>query len=106
MFTHMTIQTVSPQFKVDQKLLDYIQDKLAKLAQVFDRIIDCSVTLRLESHHQVRDKVAEVKLHVPGATLVATESQRTFEAAVDLLVDKLRRQLTRYKRRRSSGALA
>lgn len=95
----MTIQTVAPQFKADQKLLAYIEEKLAKLSQIFDRIIDCSITLRLENTGQVRDKVAEVKIHVPGAVLVASEHQRTFEAAIDLLVDNLRRQLKRYKQR-------
>ena len=96
----MTVNTVAPQFKADQKLLAYIEAKLGKLHQVFDRIIDCSVTLRLENTQQVRDKVAEVKLHVPGGVLVARESQRTFEAAVDVLADKLRRQLKRHKARR------
>ncbi len=96
----MTVNTVAPQFKADQKLLDYIETKLAKLSKVFDRIIDCNVTLKLENSGQVKDKVAEVMLHVPGGTIVASESQRTFEAAVDLLSDKLVRQLKRYKARR------
>ena len=95
----MTVNTVAPQFKADQKLLAYIESKLGKLSLVFDRIIDCSVTLRLENTGQVKDKIAEVKIHVPGQTIVASESQRTFEAAVDLLSDKLRRQLKRYKSR-------
>ena len=97
----MTINTVAPQFKADQKLIDYIETKLNKLSVVFDRIIDCHVTLRLENTGQVKDKIAEVKILVPGATLVATESQRTFEAAVDLLSDKMRRQLKRYKQRQT-----
>ena len=95
----MIVQTVAPQFKADQKLISYIDTKIGKLSNVFDRIIDCSVTLKLENSGQVKDKVAEVKIHVPGAVLVATESQRSFEAAVDLLSDKMRRQLKRYKQR-------
>ena len=96
----MTVHTAAPQFKADRKLLDYVERKLGKLSRVYDRIIDCSVTLRLENHGQVKDKVAEVKVQVPGFTIVAHESQRTFEAAVDLLSDKVRRQLKRYKARR------
>jgi len=95
----MIVQTIAPQFKADQKLITYIETKLGKLSTVFDRIIDCSVTLKLENTGQVKDKVAEVKINVPGAMLVATESQRSFEAAVDLLSDKMRRQLKRYKQR-------
>ena len=96
----MTIHTVAPQFKADRKLLAYTEQKLGRLTQVFDRIIDCDVTLRLENTGQVRDKVAEARIHVPGGTLVARETQRTFEAAVDVLSDKMRRQLKRYKQRR------
>lgn len=95
----MIVQTVAPQFKADQKLIAYIETKLGKLSTVFDRIIDCSVTLRLENSGQVKDKIAEVKVNVPGAMLVARESQRSFEAAVDLLADKMRRQLKRHKQR-------
>ncbi len=97
----MTIQTVAPQFKADEKLLAYIEEKLNKLSQVYDKIITCDITLRLENSGQVRDKIAEVKLKVPGATLVASENQRTFEAAVDLLIDKMKRQLSRYKDRKA-----
>ncbi len=96
----MTVQTVAPQFKADEKLLAYVEGKLQKLSHVYDRIITCDITLRLENSGQVRDKIAEVKLHVPGATLVGSESQRTFEAAVDLLTDKMKRQLRRYKERK------
>lgn len=96
----MTVHTVAPQFKADEKLLAYIEAKLSKLSQIYDRIIECSVTLRLENSGQIKDKIAEVKLHVPGGTIVASESQKTFEAAVDLLSDKLLRQLKRYKDRK------
>ena len=96
----MTIQTTAPQFRADAKLHAYIEEKLSRLSHVYDRIITCDVTLRLENSGRVRDKIAELRLHVPGATLVASESQRTFEAAVDLLSDKMRRQLKRYKARR------
>lgn len=96
----MTIQTTAPQFRADAKLHAYIEEKLSRLSNVYDRIITCDVTLKLESSRRVRDKVVELKLQVPGCTLVASESQRTFEAAADLLVDKMRRQLRRYKGRR------
>jgi len=96
----MIVHTSAPQFKADEKLLAYVDQKLGKLSHVFDRIIDCNVTLKLENSGQVKDKIAEVRVQVPGGLLVARESQRTFEAAVDLLCDKMRRQLKRYKSRR------
>lgn len=89
--------TESVAFKADQKLLEYIERKLTKMDQFFDRIIDAHVVLKLENTGQVRDKVAEVRINVPGDILIAKESRKTFEASVASAVEALRRQLIRYK---------
>ena len=93
----MKVHTESIQFKADQKLLDFVEQKIGKLDTFFDRIIDAEVKLRLENSGQVRDKVAEVCLNVPGQSLFAKETNKTFEQSVDGAVDNLRRQLSRYK---------
>lgn len=93
----MKIYTESVQFKADQKLLDFIEKKLNKIDHYFDRIIDARVTLKLENTGQVRDKIAEVRLKVPGDILVVKENQKTFEAAIDAVVDVLKRQLIKFK---------
>ncbi len=93
----MKVYTESVQFKADQKLLDFIEKKLNKIDHYFDRIIVARVTLKLENTGQVRDKIAEVRLKVPGDLLVAKESQKTFEAAIDAVVDVLKRQLIKFK---------
>lgn len=93
----MKVYTESVQFKADQKLLDFIEKKLNKMDHYFDRIIDARVTLKLENTGQVRDKIAEVRLKVPGDLLVVKESQKTFEAAIDAVVDVLKRQLFKFK---------
>lgn len=93
----MKVYTESVQFKADRKLLDFIEKKLNKMDQYFDRIIDARVTLKLENAGQIKDKIAEVRLKVPGDTLVVKESQRTFEASIDEAVDVLKRQLIKFK---------
>jgi putative sigma-54 modulation protein len=93
----MKIHTESVQFKADQKLLEFIEKKLNKLDTFFDHIIKVDVILRLENAGQVRDKVAEVKVHVPGETLFAKEIHKTFEGAVEGVADTLKRQLQKYK---------
>lgn len=93
----MKIYTESVQFKADQKLLDFIEKKLNKMDHYFDRIIDARVTLKLENTGQVRDKIAEVRLKVPGDILVVKENQKSFEAAIDAVVDVLKRQLIKFK---------
>ena len=95
----MKINTTSIHFDADQKLLDYIQRKASKLDQFFDRIIDTHIYLKLENSGQVRDKIVEMRLSVPGDTLMATEVSKTFEASTDAAVDNMKRQLNRYKER-------
>jgi len=87
------------QFKADQKLIQYIEKKLGKMDQFFDRIIEARVTLKLENSGQIRDKIAEVRLKVPGEQLIAKEASKTFEASVDNAASALKRQLIRYKER-------
>ncbi|MCB0564396.1 MAG: ribosome-associated translation inhibitor RaiA [Phaeodactylibacter sp.] len=95
----MRVHTESVQFKADQKLIDYIEKRVNKMDQFFDRIIEARVTLRLENSGQVKDKVAEVRLSVPGDQLIAKEASKTFEASVDNATSALKRQLIRYKER-------
>lgn len=93
----MMIQTQSVHFTADQKLLDFIEQKLKKLETFFDRIVSADVTLKLENTGQIKDKIAEIKLQIPGAILVAKETDKKFEAAVDAATDAMRRQLIRRK---------
>ena len=95
----MNISTTSIHFDADQKLIDHIQKKTAKLEQFFDRIIDAQIFLKLENSGQVKDKIVEMKLMVPGDVLMATEVSKTFEASLDAAVDNMKRQLNRYKER-------
>ena len=93
----MKVYTEANHFTADQKLLDVIEQKLGKLDNFFDRIIEARVNLKLENSGQVKDKIVEVRLSVPGDVLVAKDTERTFEAAIDKATDVLKRQLIKYK---------
>ncbi len=98
----MKVHTQSVHFDADAKLLDFIDKKVGKLQTYFDRIIRADVSLKLEKTGQVQDKVAEVKLHVPGSVLIAKETSKTFEASIDHSVAALKRQLIKQKEKRSN----
>ncbi len=98
----MKIKTQAVHFTADQKLVDFIDTKLSKLDQFYDRIISAEVTLKLENSGQVKDKIADVIINVPGGTLITKETQKTFEAAIDLAVDSLKRQIIRHKEKTSA----
>ncbi|MFT6148146.1 MAG: putative sigma-54 modulation protein, partial [Saprospiraceae bacterium] len=86
----MKVQTQSIHFDADVKLTDFIEQRLEKLERFYDQIIMADVMLKLENSGQVRDKVAEIKLKVPGSVLIAKETDKSFEAAIDSSVEALR----------------
>ena len=84
-------------FKADQKLIDFINEKVTKLQLFFDQIIVSEVFLRLDKNTEKENKVAEVKILIPGKELFAKKQCKTFEEAADLCVDALKSQVKKHK---------
>lgn len=97
----MKTRTEAIHFTADSKLIDYINKKTEKLHLFYDKIMDIDIKLRLENSGQVRDKIAEIKVHLPGSILFVKEHDKAFEAAVDQAVDSLSKQLIKYKERKA-----
>ncbi|NLN94706.1 MAG: ribosome-associated translation inhibitor RaiA [Bacteroidales bacterium] len=93
----MKVKISSIHFKTDQKLDDFIQDKVGKLNSLFEGIISSEVTLRLDNNDKQENKIAEIRLRVPGNDLFAKKQCKTFEEAIDNSVEALRPQIKRYK---------
>jgi putative sigma-54 modulation protein len=93
----MKVQMHSVHFDADQKLLDFIQQRLNKLETFYDKVTDGEVIMRLNNKDGVDNKTVEIKLLVPGTTLFSQEDAASFEAAADAAADSLRRQITKYK---------
>lgn len=89
-------------FTADQKLKDYITDKLQKLTKFYPKIIKTTVFLKLENSGQIKDKVVELKTEVPGSVLLASNTDKTFEAAFDDVIDNLKRQLKKQNEKSQS----
>ncbi len=93
----MNIKVHSVRFDADKRLLDFIDQKVSKLGQFNDQILEAEVFLRLSKSVSAENKVAEIKLDVPVSTLFAKKQSKTFEEAIDLTIDALKKQLTRQK---------
>ena len=93
----MQVQVHSVRFDADSKLLDFVQLKLNKLEQFHDQIIGTEVFLRLDKSDTNTNKVAEIKMAVPGKELFAKKQSRIFEEATDVAVEALRKQIRKYK---------
>lgn len=84
-------------FTVDQKLVDFIQKKLDKLDHFYDKIIEADVHLKLENTSAKENKIVEIKVHVPGESLVIKKQFKTFEEGIDTAIEPLERMLLKYK---------
>jgi putative sigma-54 modulation protein len=93
----MEIQIQSIHFDADQKLLDFVEKKLSKLDTFYDRIEGADVYLKLDKNDSKENKVVEVKLLVPGHDVFVKEHAKTFEEAVDISLEVLKKQLKKVK---------
>ena len=93
----MTVKIQSIHFDADAKLLSFVEAKVGKLNTYSNAIIDGEVFLRLDKSSSHENKVAEIKLLVPGNDLFAKRQCKTFEEATDQAVEALRRQLKKQK---------
>src|ERR1700760_4627966 len=97
----MKITVQSIRFNADRKLLDFIQKKADKLDTFYDHIISGEVYLRLEKVEDEANKVAEIKLTLPGTQLFAKCQCKSFEEATDMAIESLRKQVDKYKSKKS-----
>ena len=89
----MNLQLTGHHLEITPALRDYIMSKLARISNHFDHVIDVKVTLSVE---KLAQKV-EATLHVPGNDLHAECVDENMYSAIDLLTDKLDRQVVKHK---------
>lgn len=102
----MKLKVHSIHFDADQKLLDFIQGKLDKLEQFYDGILGGEVYLRVEKAKSDENKLVEVKLAIAGKDLFAKRQCKSFEEAVDHVVEALRKQLRKKKTKQEKAMTA
>ena len=96
----MNIQIHSVRFDADKKLIDFVHQKLDKLTQYGDDIVNAEVYLRLNKDQDRENKISEIKLELPGGPLFAKKQSRTFEEATDDVVEALKKQITKHKQKK------
>ena len=96
----MNINIQSLHFDADSKLVSYVEKKLSKLAQFHERITKVDVFLKLDNIvHNIKDKVAEIKVHVPGHDIFVKHCSKSFEESFDIALDSIINQIKKKKER-------
>ncbi len=93
----MDVKIQSVKFDADKKLVDFIEKKMTKLERFVERAVAAEVILKVDKNHDEGNKVATIRMLVPGEELVAERRSKTFEESVDEAIDALKKQLEKYK---------
>lgn len=89
----MKMQVRGRNVNVTDALKDYVEKRLGKLDRYLENAIDAQVTLSVErGFHRI-----EVTIPLNGMFLRGEESTGDMYASIDLVVEKLERQIERYK---------
>jgi putative sigma-54 modulation protein len=96
----MNIQIHSVRFDADKKLVDFVHQKLEKLTQFDEEIVNAEVYLRLDKDQERENKITEIKLELPGGPLFAKKQTKSFEEATDEAIDALKKQITKHKQKK------
>ena len=94
----MNVSIQSVHFDADQKLVDYVNQKLEKLSQFHDRIVKVDVFLKLDNVvHNIKDKIAEIRVRIPRSEFFVKATSKSFEASFDEALESMVNQIKRKK---------
>lgn len=97
----MSITIKGKNIHVTEPIHDYAVEKMNKAIKNFEEhVIDLKVVLSVNKNRSVsRNQTAEVTISAKGSIIRAEESSDSMYSAIDLVADKLARQLRKYKTR-------
>ena len=93
----MSITITGRHLTVTQDLQEYVEKKFSKFEKYFHKTFDANVVFSLEKV----DRIVEANVTCDGATFHGKEKAETFFSAIDLLADKLDKQIVKNKEKHS-----
>ena len=75
-------------------LKHYAEDKVHRIGKYFPQPLEAHVILSVDSKTR---QMAEIELHTRGKTILGKEEKEDLYAAIDLVIDKIERQLKKHK---------
>ena len=98
----MKVNTQSVNFDADAKLISFIQNRMAKLEQFYDKVISSDVHLKVENTSAKENKIVEIKVNIPRDKFVVKKQCKSFEEAIDSACNSIERKLVKKKEKMRS----
>lgn len=97
----MELQIKGHNFQMTDGVRDYVEKRTGKLDRINERIIEAKFEVREEVHHRPDERfIAQFTISTRRAILRAEEKNADMYAAIDLVSDKMARQIRRFHDRR------
>ncbi len=93
----MNLNLTGHHLDITPALRDYVVAKLDRVTRHFDHVIDVNVVLAVD---KLQHKV-EVNLHTRGKDIHVEAIEADMYAAIDVLIDKLDRQVVKHKEKQA-----
>ena len=94
----MNVKIQAVHFDADVKLKEYVNKKIKKLETFHGQVVKVEIFLKLDNViHTIKDKIAEISVHVPRHQFFAKCSSKSFEESFDNAFDSVINQIKRKK---------
>jgi putative sigma-54 modulation protein len=91
----MNLHLTGRHVEITPSIREYVTSKLARINRHFDHVIDVEVIMTVEK----LDQRVEANVHLSGKDIHVCANDGDMYAAIDVLIDKLDRQVIRHKER-------
>ncbi|MFC3337556.1 ribosome hibernation-promoting factor, HPF/YfiA family [Paracandidimonas soli] len=96
----MSLNISGRHLEITPAIREYVMNKMARVSRHFDNVIDTQVVLSVEK----LEHTAEVTMRLRGKDIHCEATDENLYAAIDLLADKIDRQVIKYKTKAQSHA--
>ena len=90
----MEVKITARHIDLSQNLKEYVESEIERLSSIYDRIVSAHVILEMETHSKYS---AEIIINVPQKRLVIKQIADDKTKAIDEAIDKMLRQIKKYK---------
>jgi putative sigma-54 modulation protein len=94
----MKIKVTARKLEVSNHLREYAEKKFSRLEKYFHQLIDAHIIFSIDK----LDHIAEILINGDGVQFYGIEKSGDMYSSVDLLIDKLEKQVVKYKEKHSS----
>ncbi|QCW99228.1 ribosome-associated translation inhibitor RaiA [Aggregatimonas sangjinii] len=93
----MQINTQTVNFNAEASLMNFLENRMSKMEQYYDRVISSDVYLKVQKTSGKENKIVEIKVNVPKDNFMVKKQCKSFEEAIDSACSSLERRLIKRK---------